>query len=69
MFELIFVLLMLGAMALTGFTLVGCIVVVCIAAVLLLVFGAIGILIQWAPWILAAAIIYWLVSDKRCNQS
>ncbi|MCE2594547.1 hypothetical protein K6Y31_06940 [Motilimonas cestriensis] len=69
MFEFLFLLLMLGAMAFTGFTLVGCIVVVCIAAVILLVFGAIGLLIQWAPWILAAAIIYWLVSDKRCKQS
>ena len=69
MFELILLRLMLGAMALTGFTLIGCIVIVCIAVVLLLLFGAIGILIELAPWILVGCLIYWLLSDKRCKQS
>ncbi|MFO6423651.1 envelope stress response protein PspG [Motilimonas sp. KMU-193] len=67
MFELIGLLLVIGAMALTGFTLLGCVTVLMITLALMLIFGAIGVLIQWAPWLLLAGLIYWLVSEKRCK--
>ncbi|RJG47576.1 envelope stress response protein PspG [Motilimonas pumila] len=69
MFELLFFAFIIVAIAMTGFTLVGTLLVLAAALVLTIVFGAVGILVQWAPWLIAAGVLYWLLSNKRTENS
>ncbi len=65
MFELLMFVFVCAGIVMTGFTLLGSVAVVFVALLVIFFVGALGLVVKLAPWLILAAVVYWLWGRSR----